>query len=67
MIHVKRFLDKVSLSESKQTKDIVIPISEARGLRDEICKLLSDLHELNSKSKSEPEIIKVEITGGKFK
>ena len=60
-------MDKVSLSESKQTKDIVIPISEARGLRDEISKLLSDLHELNSKSKSEPEIIKVEITGGKFK
>lgn len=67
MIHVKRFLDKVSLSESKQTKDIVIPINEARGLRDEISKLLSDLHELNSKSKSEPEVIKVEITGGKFK
>jgi hypothetical protein len=42
-------------------------MQEARGLRDEIAKLLSDLHELNSKDKSKEEVIKVEITGGKFK
>lgn len=67
MIHIKRFLDKVSLAESKQTKDIVIPVIEARGLRDEVSKLLSDLYDLNSKKKGEQEVIKVEITGGKFK
>ena len=67
MIHVKRFLDKVSLAESKQTKDLVLPIADARGLRDEVSKILSDLQDLNSKKNSEPEIIKVEITGGKFK
>lgn len=67
MIHVKRFLDKVSLAESKQTKDLVLPIADARGLRDEVSKLLSDLQLLNSKKNSEPEVIKVEITGGKFK
>jgi hypothetical protein len=67
MIHVKRFLDKVSLAESKQTKDLVLPIADARGLRDEVSKILSDLQELNSKKNSEPEVIKVEITGGKFK
>jgi hypothetical protein len=67
MIHVKRFLDKVSLAESKQTKDIVIPVIEARGLRDEISKLLSDLYDLNNKKDKGQEIIKVEITGGKFK
>lgn len=67
MIHVKRFLDKVSLAESKQTKDIVIPVIEARGLRDEISKLLSDLYDLNNKKDKGQEVIKVEITGGKFK
>ena len=67
MIHVKRFLDKVSLAESKQTKDLVLPIADARGLRDEVSKILSDLQELNSKKNSEPEVIKVEITGCKFK
>jgi len=67
MIHIKRFLDKVSHTESKKLKDLVIPVQEARGLRDEIAKLLSDLHELNMKEKSKDEVIKVEITGGSFK
>lgn len=67
MIHVRRFLDKVSLAESKQTKDLVLPIADARGLRDEVSKILSELQELHSNKKTEPEIIKVEITGGKFK
>lgn len=65
MIHIKRFVDKITLVESKR-KDVILPIDEAKGLRDEIVKLLSDLHEVNSK-KDKEEIIKVEITGGKFK
>ena len=42
MIHIKRFIDKVSIMETKQGKDVVIPIGEARGLRDELNKLLVD-------------------------
>jgi hypothetical protein len=67
MIYIKRYLDKITLAEGKQTKDIVIPIIEARGLRDEISKLLTDLHELTNDKKSDEEIIKVQITGGSFK
>ncbi len=46
---------------------MVLPMSDARGLRDEIAKLLLDLNDLKSKDKNKEEIIKVEITGGKFK
>jgi len=67
MVNIKRFFDKVSHLEGKKQKDVVLPIAEARGLRDEIAKLLSDLHELNTKENSKEEVIKVEITGGKFK
>lgn len=67
MVNIKRFFDKVSYLEGKKTKDVVLPIADARGLRDEIAKLLSDLHELNDKENSKEEVIKVEITGGKFK
>lgn len=67
MIHIKRFMDKVSHLESTKTKDAVIPITEARGLRDEIAKLLADLHDLNDKDKKKEEVIKVEIKGGSFK
>ena len=66
MIYIKKFIDKVSLLESKTNKDLIMPITDARGLRDEISKLLSDLHDTNNKQKVE-EVIKVEITGGKFK
>jgi hypothetical protein len=66
MIHIKRFIDKISAMESKQNKDIVIPMQEARGLRDDIAKLLADLHLLSSEKKND-EVIQVEITGGSFK
>jgi hypothetical protein len=67
MIHIKRFLDKVSHMDSKRSKDLVLPMSEARVLRDEIAKLLADLYELNNTDKNKEEVIKVEIKGGGFK
>jgi hypothetical protein len=67
MIHIKRFIDKVSIIESKRGKDVVIPVSDARGLRDEISKLLSDLYELKKEDSNSEEIIEVEIRGGSFK
>ena len=67
MVHIKRFFDKVSNLESKKTKDLVLPMSDAKLLRDEIAKLLLDLNECQNKDKSKEEVIKVEITGGKFK
>ena len=59
----------MSLVESKQSKDVVLPISDARGLRDEVTKLLSDLHELSQTGKSNvnDEITQIEIKGGSFK
>lgn len=65
MMHIKRFLDKMTVAESKKTKDIVIPIEEARGLRDDVAKLLTDLYEIE-KTKPEP-VIKLQIKGGSFK
>ena len=42
MINIKRFIDKVASVEGRQGKDVIIPITEARGLRDELAKLLAD-------------------------
>jgi hypothetical protein len=67
MIHIKRFIDRVSMIESKQGKDFVMPIIEARGLRDELAKLLADQYKnLNEKKPEEEPVIKVEIKGGSF-
>jgi hypothetical protein len=68
MLQIKRFIDKVAVAESKQTKDLVLPMADARGLRDEMSKLLSDLYEMSqgqNKSK-ESEIIQIEIVGNSF-
>ena len=69
MLQIKRFIDKMAVAESKQTKDLVLPMSDARGLRDEISKLLSDLYAMSEgqNKEKEAEIVQIEITGGSFK
>jgi hypothetical protein len=59
----------MSVADSKQTKDLVLPMLDARGLRDDITKLLSDLHELtvNKNKEDENAVVQVEIKGGAFK
>ena len=66
MIHIKRFVDKVSLIETKQGRDVVIPISDARGLRDELAKLLADNYDLLQNKTSVEPIFQVEMNGGRF-
>lgn len=46
-------------------KDVVLPITDARGLRDDIARLLADLHEL-SNNNEKTEVIEVQIKGGSF-
>lgn len=67
MIFIKRFIDKVAVTESRQNKDLVIPLIEARGLRDELTKILADLHQMSTdkKDKEEP-VVQLEIKGGRF-
>jgi len=66
MIHIKRFIDRVANIETRQGKDVVIPLSEARGLRDELAKLLVDHYEVTEGKKNTSEVIQVELVGGKF-
>ena len=68
MLNIKRFIDKVAVAESKQTKDLVLPMSDARGLRDELSKLLSDLYQMSQDQTTakENEVVQIEIKGGSF-
>jgi len=65
MIQLKNFIEKVSFLEGKRSKDVVLSISDARLLRDEISKLLIELNEL--KNSKREEVVKVQISGGTFK
>lgn len=67
MINIKRFIEKVSHVEGRHGKDVVIPISEARILRDELAMLLVDHYDSNKQENKVPDqVIQVEITGGRF-
>jgi hypothetical protein len=65
MLHIKKFMDKMSVVESKMNKDVVLPITDARGLRDDITRLLADLHELSNNTEKK-EVIDIQIKGGSF-
>lgn len=65
MINIKRFIDKIASMEGKQGRDVVLPISDARALRDEITKLLLDQREIKP-HQSTNEIIQVEMKGEKW-
>jgi hypothetical protein len=65
MIHIKRFIDKIASMEGKQGRDVVLPISDARALRDEITKLLLDQRETNTTQKTN-EVVQVEMKGEKW-
>lgn len=67
MIHIKRFIDKISYMEGKQGKDVVLPIVDARGLRDELVKLLADNYVLKQETPSVEPVFQVEVKGGTFK
>ena len=69
-MHIQKFVNKLSVMETKQNKDVVLNIADARGLRDDILRLLADLHELNikvSEASSNVSITQIEISGGSFK
>ena len=52
--------------ESKQSPTLVITKEDARGLRDDISRLLADLHELSKEEieNRNEEIIDVQVKGG---
>jgi hypothetical protein len=63
MIIIKRFIDKVSAAKST---NVVLPLDEAKMLRDEIAKLLADNYEFLNKETKEDAVIQLEINGGKW-
>lgn len=68
MSHIKKFIDKVAYMESRSGKDIVLTGTDARGLRDELAKLMADNYTLLTAQgvvKPDP-VIQLEIVGGKF-
>ena len=65
MIHIKQFIDKIASMESRQNRDVVMSLTDARALRDEITKLVIDKQN-SVKSNAPEEVINVEMKGNKW-
>lgn len=65
MIQIKRFIDKIASMEARLSKDVVLPIADARALRDEITKLLIDQKEAGPTTNKD-DVIEVVMRGGKW-
>ena len=62
MSQIKKFVDKVANLEGKQSRELIMPLSDAKQLRDEILKLLIDQRE-----SKDSEVIEVVMRGSSFK
>jgi hypothetical protein len=65
MIHIKQFIDKIASMESRQNRDVVMSLTDARALRDEITKLIIDKQN-SIKSNAPEEVINVQMKGNKW-
>jgi len=66
MIQIKRFIDRVATMEGKQGRDVILPLADARALRDEIAKLVLDRYTDAPAQQQKDEIIHVEVKGSKW-
>jgi len=63
MSQIKKFIDRVANSEARQSREVLMPINEAKALRDEIMKLVLDTQD---KKSSSDEVIEIVVNGGKW-
>ena len=66
-LHINRFIDRIKAAESRQQRDIILSIVEARDLHADITKLLLVLQALQEPTvNTNTEVITVSMDGGNF-
>lgn len=63
MSQIKKFIDRVANAEARQMRELLIPMSDAKELRDEVMKLVLDQRDQKGNSQ---ETIEVVMNGGKW-
>jgi hypothetical protein len=65
VIHIHNFIDKIKFFESKNSKDFIIPLNEAKNLHRDITKLLSTIYALQNQDDTDTQT-NTEISGGEW-
>lgn len=63
MSQIKKFTDKIAVMEGRNAREVILTLSDAKELRDEILKILLDQRDQSNKS---DEVIQVVMNGGKW-
>lgn len=66
-LHIHRFIDSVKAHESRNQRDFMMSMRDAKDLHADITKLLLTLEQLRSSQSAEPEVVTIELSGGDFK
>ena len=62
MNQIKKFIDRIAMAEARNTREVIMPLQEAKELRDELTKVL-----LDQRSNKSEEVIEVVMRGGSLK
>ncbi len=63
MSQIKKFIDKIAYLEVRQSRELIMPLADAKELRDELLKILLDQRDNKS---NDTEVIEVVMRGNKF-
>jgi hypothetical protein len=67
MLHINQFIDRLKSADSRQQRDFVMSMSDAKNLHADITKLLLALHAGNATAPTGTDAIQsMEINGGSF-
>mgnify|MGYP003656708389 FL=1 len=66
-LHINRFIDLIKAAESRNSKDVILPLRDAKDLHGDITKLLLALEQSRQAQTSQNEPIEVVVSGGSFK
>lgn len=66
-LHIHRFIDLIKSCEARGSKDLMMPLRDAKDLHGDITKLLLTLESLRDNSMAEAQPTTIEIDGGSFK
>lgn len=62
MNQIKKFIDRIAIAESRNIREVIMPLQEAKELRDELTKVL-----LDQRDNKPDEVVEVVMRGGKYK
>ena len=69
-VHINRFVDKLAGAEARNSKDLILTIQEAKGLHQDITRLLLALDRYQVPPQSKvvtDDLVEIRVSGGSFK